>query len=119
QLNLLTAFALSSVPQLQNVAVDFDINGDQANARASIPQRIGPVTLYLNLRASFAQDRGRARLLELHAGRLPVPRQIMRSAEQVAGYRLASASTASQELAEARHSVVAYELGNNLLHLRL
>lgn len=119
QLNLLSAFALSNVPQLQSVAVDFDINGDQADARVSIPQQLGPLTLYLNLRASFAQDQGRARLLELHAGKLPVPRQVMRTAERVAGYRLASASTASRELAEARHSVVAYELGNNLLHLRL
>lgn len=119
QLNLLTAFALSNIPQLQTVTARFDITGNQAQARVSIPQPVGPLTIYLNLRASFAQDQGRARLLELHAGRLPVPRSIMRSAEQIAGYRLAYASTASQELAEARHSVVAYDLGNDLLHLRL
>jgi hypothetical protein len=119
QLNLLTAFALSNVPQLQAVHADFDIRADQAIVRVSIPQQLGPITVYLNLRASFAQDQGRARLIELHAGRLPVPRRIMRTAEQVAGYRLASASPVSQELAEARHSVVAYELSNNLLHLRI
>jgi hypothetical protein len=119
QLNLLTAFALSNVPQLQAVHADFDISADQAIVRVSVPQQLGPITLYLNLQASFAQDQGRARLIALHAGRLPVPRRIMRTAEQVAGYRLASASSASQELAEARHSVVAYELRDNLLHLRI
>ncbi|MBU2099004.1 MAG: hypothetical protein KKD00_09590 [Gammaproteobacteria bacterium] len=65
QLNLFSAFAMSNVPQLQNVAIDFDISGDQASARASIPQQVGPVTLYLNLHANFAQDQGRARLIEL------------------------------------------------------
>lgn len=119
QLNLFSAFAMSNVPQLQNVAIDFDISGDQASARASIPQQVGPVTLYLNLHANFAQDQGRARLIKLQAGHLPVPKQVIRSAERVAGYRLASASPASQQLAEARHSVVAYELSNDLLHLRL
>lgn len=119
ELNLLTAFTLSNVPQLQDVAIDFDINGEQASARASIPQQLGPVTIYLNLQANFAQNQGRARLLELHAGRIPVPRGIIRSAERAAGYRLASASTASQQLAEVRHSVVSYDLVDDELHLRL
>lgn len=119
QLNLLSAFALSNVSQLQSIAVDFDIDGDQASALASIPRQLGPITLYLNLRANFAQQQGRARLLELYAGRLSVPRPVLRAAERIAGYQLASASPASRELAEARHSVVSYNLDDDRLHLRL
>ncbi|MDO8909738.1 MAG: hypothetical protein Q7W55_14700 [Pseudohongiella sp.] len=119
QLNLLSAFALSNIPQLHAISIDFDINGSQADARMSIPRDLGPLTVYLNLRARFAQDKGRARLIELHAGRLTVPRPVMRSAEQIAGYRLAYASTASQELAQVRHSVVSYELSDDMLLLRL
>lgn len=119
ELNLLSAFALSNVPQLQAVAVDFDIKGDQAEAAASIPRSLGPMTLYLNLRATFAQDQGRARLQELRAGQLPVPKQLIRLAERAAGYRLASSSDASQELMEARRHIAAYNLDNNQLHLRL
>jgi hypothetical protein len=119
QLNLLSAFALSNIPQLHSISVNFDINGNQANARMSIPAQLGPLTLYLNLHASFAQDMGRARLIALQAGRLTVPRAVMRSAEQIAGYRLASASAISQELAEARHSIVSYNLSDDLLLLRL
>lgn len=119
QLTLLTAFALSNVPQLQHIAVSFNIDGDQAVAQMSVPQAIGPLTIYLNLHARFAQDQGRARLLELRAGRLTVPRSIMRSAERLAGYRLETASAASQELAAIRHSVLTYELGDDQLHLTL
>lgn len=119
QLNLLSTFVLSHVPQLGDLAVDFELEGDQADARVSIPRQLGPITLYLNLQARFAQERGRARLVELHAGRLPIPHRVVRSAEQIAGYRLASASLASQELAAARHSILAYELNDGQLQLRL
>jgi hypothetical protein len=119
QLNLLAAFALSNVPQLQNLALSFNIEGDQATALMSIPQTLGPLTLYLNLEAQFAQDQGRARLIELRAGRLSIPRIVMRSAERFAGYRLETASVASQELAAVRHSVLTYSLGENQLHLTL
>jgi|GEM_PF-273119 hypothetical protein len=119
QLNLLTAFALSNVPPLQQFAVLFDIEDDQAVAQLSIPQSFGPITIYLNLNARFAQDQGRARLIELRAGRLPVPRNILRTAERLAGYRLETASIASQELAAVRHSVLTYQLGEDKLHLTL
>lgn len=119
QLNLLSAFALSNVPQLRNLALSFNIDGNQATALMSIPQTLGPLTLYLNLEAQFAQEQGRARLIELRAGRLFIPRFVMRSAERIAGYRLETASVASQELAAARHSVLTYRLGENQLHLTL
>jgi hypothetical protein len=119
QLNLLSAFALSTVPALQHMALSFSISGDQATALMSIPLQLGPLTTYLNLQAEFAQNQGRARLTGLRAGQLPVPRFVMRSAERIAGYRLDTASVASQELAAARHSVLSYQLGENKLHLTL
>lgn len=119
QLNLLSAFVLSNVPPLQKMAMSFSIDGDQATALASIPQQLGPLTIYLNLQAQFAQDQGRARLMSLRAGQLPVPRFVLRSAERIAGYRLETASVASQELAAARHSVLSYQLGEDQLHLTL
>ena len=118
-LNLLSAFALANVPQMQNVAARFSLDGDTAQAWMSIPQQIGPITLYLNLHARFAQDQGRARLISLHAGYLPVPRRIMRGAENLAGNRFETARAANQELANLRHGVSAVSLNNNLLHLTL
>lgn len=119
ELNLLTAFVLANVPQTQDVTARFRLEEDTAQAWMSIPQQIGPVTLYLNLHARFAQDQGRARLVSLHAGRMPVPRRIMRGAENLAGDRLESAGAASQELAELRHGIGAVTLGNGMLHLTL
>lgn len=119
QLNLLSAFAIANVPQLQHLALSFSIEGDQATALMSIPQTLGPLTLYLNLEAKFAQNQGRARLKELRAGRLPIPRIVMRTAERFAGYRLQTASVASQELAAARRTVLTYSLGENQLHLTM
>ena len=119
QLNLLSAFALSNVPALQPMALSFSISGDQATALMSIPLTLGPLTFYVNLQAQFAQDQGRARLTGLRAGQLPVPHFVMRSAERIAGYRLDTASIASQELAAARHSVLSYQLGESQLHLTL
>lgn len=118
-LNLLAAFAIANVPQMQDVAARFSIADDTARAWMSIPLEIGPLTLYLNLRARFAQDQDRARLVSLHAGQLPIPRRIMRSAENLAGDRLATASAARQELAELRHGVSAVALSDDLLHLTL
>ncbi|MEX2333699.1 MAG: hypothetical protein WD600_05540 [Pseudohongiella sp.] len=119
ELNLLAAFAMANVPQMQDVAARFKLEGDHARAWMSIPHRIGPLTLYLNLRARFAQDQGRARLISLHAGHLPIPHSIVRVAENLAGDRLETASAASQELAELRHGVSSIALGGDLLHLTL
>lgn len=119
ELNLLTAFVMANVPQTQDIAARFTLEDDTAQAWMSIPQQIGPLTLYLNLRARFAQDQDRARLVSLHAGFLPVPRRIMRGAENLVGDRLESASAASQELAELRHGISAIELRDDLLHLTL
>lgn len=119
ELNLLTAFVMANVPQTRDVAARVSLAGDTALASMSVPKQIGPLTLYLNLRARFAQDQGRARLVSLHAGYLPVPRRIMRGAENLAGDRLAVASTASRELAELRHGVSAVMLDNDRLHLTL
>ncbi|MBC54916.1 MAG: hypothetical protein CMQ34_13895 [Gammaproteobacteria bacterium] len=119
ELNLLAAFVLANVPQTQEFAARISLSGDTALASLSIPHQVGPLTLYLNLRARFAQQQGRARLLSLHAGYLPVPRRIMRSAENLAGDRLEVASAASRELAELRHGVNAVILDDDRLHLTL
>ncbi len=118
-LNLLTAFVMANVPQTRDAAARVRLTGDTAQAWLSIPLQIGPLTVYLNLRARFAQDEGRARLISLHAGHLPVPRRIMRGAEDMAGERLAAASNASRELAELRHGVRSVTLEDDQLHLTL
>ena len=119
EMNLLAAFALANIPRMQDVATRFSIEGDTAQAWMSIPQQVGPLTVYLNLRARFAQDQGRARLTALHAGHIPVPRHIMRSAESLVGNRLETASAASQDLAELRHGVTSLALADDLLHMTL
>lgn len=119
ELNLLAAFAMANVPQTRDIAARFNLEGDTAQAWMSIPQQVGPLTLFLNLRARFAQNQGRARLISLHAGYLPVPRRIMRGAENLASARLQEASAASQQLAELRHGVSAVGLADDRLHLTL
>lgn len=119
ELNLLTAFVMANVPQTRDIAARFMLEDDTAQAWMSIPQQIGPLTLFLNLRAHFAQDEGRARLMSLHAGYLPVPRRIMRGAENLVGDRLEIASAAGRELAQLRHGISSVELKDNLLQLTL
>lgn len=119
ELNLLAAFVLANIPQMQEISTRFELNQDSGVATASIPRHLGPLTLYLNLHAQFAQDQGRARLISLHAGHIPVPRRIIRGAENLAGDRLEAASDASQELAKLRHSVNATALVDGQLHLSL
>lgn len=119
ELNLLSAFVMANVPPTRDVTSRFMLEGDTAQAWVSIPQQIGPLTLYLNLHAQFAQDQGRARLMSLHAGYLPVPRRIMRGAENLVGDRLEVASVASRELAELRHGISAVELNHGKLQLTL
>tara|TARA_R110002072_G_scaffold11196_2_gene50882 strand:- start:42586 stop:43935 length:1350 start_codon:yes stop_codon:yes gene_type:complete len=119
ELTLLSNFALANLPRFHDVATTFEITGSSAQAWLSIPQDIGLTTVYLNLRAGFEQQDGRARLISLHAGRVPVPHWVIRAAERVAGQRLATASTASRELAELRHTVDATALHDSMLHLKL
>ncbi|OFE11187.1 hypothetical protein PHACT_15205 [Pseudohongiella acticola] len=119
ELNLLTAFVLANVPQTRDIATRFSLDDDTAQAWMSIPQHLGPFTVYLNLHAQFAQDQGRARLMSLHAGYLPIPRRIMRGAENMLGDRLESASAVNQELAELRHGISSVALSNDRLHLTL
>lgn len=119
ELTLLSNFALANLPRFHDIGITFEIAGSSAHAWLSIPQGIGLATVYLNLRAGFEQQEGRARLISLHAGWLPIPRWVMRAAEQIAGQRLATASTASQELAELRHTVDITALRDNMLHLKL
>lgn len=119
ELNLLSAFVLHNVPPLQSLATDFDIQGDGADARLSVPLPAGPLPLYLNLEARFAQDQGRARLVSLKAGSLPIPRPVIRSFERLAAWQLAPSSETGRELAELRRGVLDYRLEQDRLQLRL
>ena len=119
ELNLLTTFVLHNIPQLQSFAADFDIHGNSADARVSIPLAAGPLPLYLNIEAQFAQDEGRARLMSLKAGSLPIPRQVIRTFERFAAYRLSPSSETNRELTQLRRSVVDYRIDEDKLQLRL
>jgi hypothetical protein len=116
-LNLLSNFALQQVQTLAGSAIHFSIHQDVADAELSMPQSLGPITFYLNVRANFAQQDGRAQLQSLHLGRLPIPGFVQRSVEKLAGLRLRTASEASQELVSMRRNVSDYQLRNDHLHL--
>jgi len=119
ELNLLTAFVLHNIPQLQTLAAKFDIHGDTADARLTVPVPLGPFSLYLNLQAQFAQEAGRARLTHLRAGSLPVPRRVIRSFERLAAYGISPSSDTNVQLAQLRRSVVDYRLEQDRLLLHL
>ena len=118
-LNLLTNFALQQIQTLKGSAIRFTIDEDTANTRLAIPQSLGPVDFYLNIRARFAQQDGRAQLQSLHFGQLPVPLIVQRSVEKLAGFRLQAASPASQELASLRTNIKDYQLRNDRLYLKV
>lgn len=119
ELNLLSAFVLHNIPLLQSLAAEFDIQGDSADARLSIPLPTGPLPLYLNVEARFEQDQGRARLQHLKAGYLPLPTVVIRALERVAVFQFAPSSDTSRDLAELRRSIVDYRLTQDRLQLRL
>lgn len=118
-LNLIANFALQQVQTLAGSAIHFYIQGDTADARLAIPQSLGPFDFYLNISAHFSQQEGRAQLQSLHFGQVPIPGFVQRSVEKLAGYRLQTASEASQELASLRRNVNDYQLINDHLHLQV
>jgi hypothetical protein len=119
ELTLLGNFALNNLDRLQHTAVAFTIAGDQALVQLSIPI-LGPaIPVYVNLHASFAQYEGQARLISVQAGHLPLPRALLRAAEQLAGKRLENADPATQEIADLHHHIRAIELADDQLHLQL
>lgn len=118
-LNLIANFALQQVQALSGSAIHFSIRNDVADAQLAIPQSLGPIEYYLNVRAHFIQQDGRAQLQSLHFGQVPVPGFVQRSVEKLAGYRLRAASEASQELASLRQNVNDYQLRDDHLHLQV
>lgn len=118
-LNLIANFALQQVQTLAGSAIHFSINHDEADAQLAIPQSLGPFKFWLNVRAHFRQRDGRAQLQSLHFGHVPIPGAVQRSVEKIAGYRLQTASEASQELASLRRNVNDYQLRNDYLHLQV
>lgn len=119
ELTLLSAFMFSQVPQLQDFAIDFELEDSRGQAWLSIPASLGSLTLYLNLHADFAQEAGKARLQRVRAGQIPVPRRVLRWMEDLAGQRVESSGATHQELAELRHQLSDTSLNDSMLHMRL
>ncbi|ALO46983.1 hypothetical protein [Pseudohongiella spirulinae] len=119
ELSLLGNFALNNLDLLQDSAVAFTIDGDQAYGQLSMPIFGNVIPLYANLSAHFAQREGEARLVSVRAGYLPIPAPVIRIAEQLAGKRLGNADAATQEMATLRHQVRTITLANDQLHLQL
>ena len=119
ELTLLSAFMFAQVPQLQEFAMEFELDDSQGQAWLSIPASLGPLTLYLNLHADFIQDAGRARLQRVRAGQIPVPGKVLRWVENFAGRRVESAGASHQELAELRHQLSDTSLSDSMLHMRV
>lgn len=119
ELTLLSAFMFAQVPQLQEFAIEFELEDSHGQAWLSIPASLGSLTFYLNLHADFAQEAGKARLQRVRAGQIPVPRRVLRWMEDLAGQRVESSGATHQELAELRHQLSDTSLNDSMLHMRL
>lgn len=119
ELTLLSAFMFAQVPQLQEFAIQFELEDCRGQAWLSIPASLGALTLYLNLHADFAQEAGKARLQRVRAGQVPIPKRVLRWMEDLAGQRVESAGATNQELAALRHQLSDTSLNDSMLHLRL
>src|SRR5690554_4193509 len=119
ELALISAFLFQQIPQLQGLAAEFELQDTQGRAWISIPASLGPLTVYLNLQADFAQHNDRARIQRVQAGHIPIPRRILRWVENRAGQRLEETGSTNEELTALRHQIRATTLNDGRLHIHL
>src|SRR5690606_35650622 len=105
ELNLLTAFALQTVPGMHDVAAEVSLQPGSAMVDVSAPVRLPFITLYLNLRTQLlAKERG-VEIGSVRAGNLPIPVALVNFALEATQRRLASSYVNYQELADLQRNV--------------
>jgi len=105
ELNLLTAFALQTVPGMHDVAAEVSLQPGSAMVDVSAPLRLPFITVYLNLRTQLlAKERG-VEIGSVRAGNLPIPVALVNFALEATQRRLASSYVNYQELADLQRNV--------------
>lgn len=105
ELNLLTAFALQTVPALGEMAADVTLSNGSATVDIAAPWHIPRKTVYLNLQAQVRQRSTGLELFSVRAGDLPIPMTLVRYAIRTTQDRLASAYVNYQEFVDLQQSI--------------
>jgi len=105
ELNLLTAFALQTVPGMRDVAAEVSLQAGNARVDVAAPVRLPFATFYLNLSTQLlARERG-VEIGSVRAGNLPIPITLVNFAREVTQRRLANSYVNYQELADLQRNV--------------
>lgn len=105
ELNLLAAFALQTVPGLNEMAAAVKLGNGSATVDLAIPLHTPLRTFYLNLRAQVRQSADLLELYAVRAGYLPIPTQLVRSAISAAQDSMASTYVNYQEFSDLQQSI--------------
>ena len=92
EMNLLAAFALQTIPGLQDLSADVTLGEGSASIDLVLPWRTPVMSLYTNLHARIRQQDGALELYDVRAGHLPVPTALVRGAIRTADRQLCELS---------------------------
>ena len=105
ELNLLAAFALQTVPGLDEMAAVVNLEDGSASVDLTIPWHTPLRTFYLNLHAQVRQSQDLLELYAVRAGYLPIPTQLVRSAIRATEDNMASTYVNYQEFSDLQQSI--------------
>lgn len=105
EMNLLAAFALQTIPGLQDLSADVTLGEGSASIDLVLPWRTPVMSLYTNLHARIRQQDGALELYDVRAGHLPVPTALVRGAIRTAERILIANYVNYQELSTLQQRV--------------
>lgn len=105
ELNLLAAFALQTVPGLDEMAAAVGLEDGSATVDLAIPLHTPVRTFYLNLRTQVRQSEDLLELYRVRAGLLPIPTMLVRTAIAAVQDGMASTYVNFQEFSDLQQSI--------------
>jgi len=119
ELNLLTAFALQTIPRMEGIAARVDIQQNLALLDLSIALQLPLRPLYLNVHAELLAVSGSAVPGTLWIGRLPVPGPAMRVLLALAEQWIASSYVNYDALRQLKDSIRTISIDDEALEVTL
>lgn len=105
ELNLLAAFALQTVPGLNEMAATVGLEDGSATVDLAIPLPTPLHTFYLNLQAQVRQSDELLELYAVRAGNLPIPTRLVRSGISAVQDSMASTYVNYEEFSDLQQSI--------------
>lgn len=119
ELNLLAAFALQTVPGLDEMAAAVSLAEGSATVDLTIPLGTAIHTFYLNLRTQVRQSANHLELYAVRAGYLPIPDSLVRFAISALQEKMSRTYVNYQEFAALQQSIRQVTFGEDAVLITL